>query len=127
MITKEQKTKWLEALRSGKYPKGKGYLCEVEFKSEKVGYCCIGVYQAAVKGTDPLNLVGSLNIQIEGETRKGPKEFYKEMEEELTSLGDSILEIRDYSLEFCLARLNDNTDSFDRVIYYIEKYYPTLD
>jgi len=37
-VTKQEiKTKWLEALRSGKYEQGAGHLC----KNDK--YCCLGV------------------------------------------------------------------------------------
>jgi hypothetical protein len=36
-MTPEQKQKWIEALRSGKYKQGRGKLCE------KGEYCCLGV------------------------------------------------------------------------------------
>lgn len=36
-MNSEIKTKWLEALRSGKYDQGKGYL------HSKNSYCCLGV------------------------------------------------------------------------------------
>lgn len=38
----ELNTKWLEALRSGKYKQGQGYLQTIE------GYCCLGVARVAV-------------------------------------------------------------------------------
>lgn len=36
-MTKSQKTKWLESLRSGEFPQGR-----LQLKSES-GYCCLGV------------------------------------------------------------------------------------
>lgn len=37
----ELKTKWVEALRSGKYKQGAGYLCLSENGRDK--FCCLGV------------------------------------------------------------------------------------
>lgn len=37
----ELKTKWVEALRSGKYKQGEGYLSRVDNGAEK--FCCLGV------------------------------------------------------------------------------------
>ncbi len=35
-------TKWLEALKSGKYQHGRGLLCKINSKG-KMEYCCLGV------------------------------------------------------------------------------------
>lgn len=44
MLTKEEKSKWIEALRSGKYRQGDTYLCQSDDKSfQNERYCCLGV------------------------------------------------------------------------------------
>jgi hypothetical protein len=54
------KTKWLEALRSGKYQQGVGYVVSIgdEVKVGKENqYCCIGVgAQALAPQTDPRDI-----------------------------------------------------------------------
>lgn len=40
MLTTNQK-KWVDALRSGKYKQGRGYLCQIE--EGEPHYCCLGV------------------------------------------------------------------------------------
>lgn len=40
------KTKWLKALRSGKYKQGQSILCQTDYDSkcnEHLAYCCLGV------------------------------------------------------------------------------------
>lgn len=37
------KRKWIEALRSGDYPRAKGELCKINEETGKIGYCCLGV------------------------------------------------------------------------------------
>lgn len=39
------KQKWVDALRSGEYKQGQGYL-----KTEDGGYCCLGVLQMCTQG-----------------------------------------------------------------------------
>lgn len=41
----EMKAKWLEALRSGKYKQGKGYL-----ETKEGSFCCLGVLQKVTEG-----------------------------------------------------------------------------
>lgn len=43
-IPQELKTRWLEALRSGKFKQGFGQL------EDEVGFCCLGVLQVVVDG-----------------------------------------------------------------------------
>lgn len=45
-MTKAQKVKWIEALRSGKYEQGFNVLCT----TDNGKYCCLGVYGRAVLG-----------------------------------------------------------------------------
>ena len=134
MITKEQKNKWLEALRSGNYKKGTKAL--YNYINGKVdSYCCLGVYCAAVKGDDPndgfinARILESTNV-VTGENTYLKIEFYDEILTELRNMSsfDKSYDVgADGSAEYYLAELNDITDSFDRVAYYIEKYYPTID
>lgn len=46
MLTKEQKDKWVAALRSGEYKQTKGRLYSGK------GYCCLGVFCKAVDGVN---------------------------------------------------------------------------
>jgi len=48
MMTKAQKRKWIEALRSGKYRQGTSSLYKAPVKE----YCCLGVYCHAVLGVE---------------------------------------------------------------------------
>lgn len=43
-MKKALKTKWLKALRSGKYKQTrKGVLCNISVKGKPLSYCCLGV------------------------------------------------------------------------------------
>ncbi len=42
-MNKAIKTKWLKALRSGKYKQAKGALCPIDEKGKIKGFCCLGV------------------------------------------------------------------------------------
>lgn len=46
-ITKDQKDRWVKALRSGRYKQGGGRLCEVKKDGTKT-YCCLGVLESVV-------------------------------------------------------------------------------
>lgn len=69
-------TKWLQALRSGKYEQGKGAL-----KSAS-GYCCLGVLQMATDGqveTDPYGKGDTpLGLPTKAWLDKNRVEFYGE-------------------------------------------------
>lgn len=43
MMNQELKTKWVEALRSGKYTQGNGLLCNLNSEINKLEHCCLGV------------------------------------------------------------------------------------
>lgn len=40
------------ALRSGEYVQAKGALCQIDFKTKKEGYCCLGVASVLVRPAD---------------------------------------------------------------------------
>lgn len=89
------KAKWLEALRSGKYEQGIGYLC----RDNK--YCCIGVL-ADVKGL-PFKMQGGQKIYNMGEY----------------TYGGTLPDVPHSSV---LINMNDSeTRSFNEIADYIEK------
>jgi hypothetical protein len=90
-LTAEGKRKWIKALRSGKFRKGRGQLRNQHSK----GYCCLGV----------ANEVFNLGVN-DGMCF-------------LSRTGDGILFIP-YGLQAELARVNDHTAGFDEVIKLIE-------
>lgn len=49
-ITEKIKDRWVQALRSGEYEQGTGYLCEID--GGVVKYCCLGVLNELVYGKD---------------------------------------------------------------------------
>jgi hypothetical protein len=89
--------KWLTALESGEYLKGKGKL------KEKIGgsyhYCCLGVL-ADIRGT--LKRENGLFFDTE------QRSYYF-----IGSIVDSVIQDK-------LSRINDNSETFDRVIEYIK-------
>jgi hypothetical protein len=101
-MTQAQKDKWLEALRSGRYPQGKCCL----HKNGK--FCCLGVYAHAVCGFDPMSLLytaslsGSLEINDLGE-----------------DFGNSV--------QVELASMNDNGQDFESIANFIEANIPACD
>lgn len=62
----ELKSKWLEALRSGKYKQGKGCLLQVMPDGEK-RYCCLGVLADLLGATEGGETVTDSSVQPEGQ------------------------------------------------------------
>lgn len=52
IITTEQMKQWAEALRSGEYQQAK-YGLKVKLDDGSDGYCCLGVFEKAIRGNDP--------------------------------------------------------------------------
>lgn len=109
--------KWVAALRSGKYKRGKGALCKSKTETGKQTYCCLGVL-----------------------TELYPKKLSKEYREGYWAYGDTgspgfpPQEVLDWAGFFyqnpfkpgddALTTLNDVKDwSFNRMADYIEKHY----
>lgn len=98
-LPKEFATKWLEALRSGKYKQTTSFLHDSQ------GYCCLGV-AAKIKGVD-LNAFGSWGY-LENHMADFPEELFDvvdtngepKLQNELTKLNDnehySFTEIADW-------------------------------
>lgn len=90
-----QKNKWLEALRSGKYKKGRGRL----LKQDR--YCCLGVYAEEVIKA-PLLESGDFEINN--------GKFWAMLPSQVMNL----------SVQRRLALVNDTSGGFDKVIEIIE-------
>lgn len=105
-MNKEIKEKWLDALRSGFYQKGKGALITYEH-SGIVRYCCLGIL-ATILNKPVSN--GALKEDIDNKTRK-------------TGLYHSLQIACDFDNKqaWQLAILNDTKETFAEVIEYIEK------
>lgn len=111
-MTPEFKAEWLSDLRSGKYPKTRNHL------KDEVGYCCLGVACETAKIGFPLDP----NISTPGQ-----KEWYPfAVDDQMVCTGN---ELSQFGLEYIglttkqhdrLVHLNDDSDTFDRVIEYIE-------
>ena len=114
----ELKQRWIDALKSGKYPKTKGALCRPipgEENKEPVaaGFCCLGVL-ADISGL--------------GQWEDGADKRYRSFRETLTKkeevgylptgmssrLGFNYRQMQE------IAELNDQSDTFDPVIALIE-------
>jgi hypothetical protein len=111
-MIKEIKIKWLEALRSNKYTKGTGAL---RYVSDK--YCCLGVLCAI-----------SPNIKWEIYGSAIGTSFYEASYNNPNEKSGAFLppSLRDelgieFSQETCLTNLNDTSDTWDKIIEYIDK------
>lgn len=96
-LPKAFKAKWLKALKSGKYKKGKDRL-----KDAEGGFCCLGVACA-----------------MTGMSHFGDKqvisEFYRKVPKILRGCAN------DNAIVEWLVFLNDNNNTFEPVINYIEE------
>ena len=106
-MSPELKTKWLEALRSGEYRKGKRRLCTIDPKGDR--YCCLGVLYEILHGKEAWR--GPRYDDMVGD--------YVRMTARLSSVtfGHSVLTDPHVGE---LAIINDGSDSFEPVITYIE-------
>lgn len=99
MITAEQKTQWIEALRSGKYKQGQRRL-------RKDGrYCCLGVL------AEQLGLFYSFVEEISG----SPSSFVEGSPFYLPS------DVMPREFQHIIARKNDCGESFNTIADYIEQ------
>lgn len=106
-MNKEIKEEWLAALKSGEYKKGIGML-----RSGDDRYCCLGVLCDLHNKKQEVN--GWVAHKIVDET----KYSYH------CSVGYSPLAVQEWSdlkTMITLTKLNDSSDTFDKVIEYIEK------
>jgi hypothetical protein len=117
------KAQWLDALRSGKYPKTTGALRRVTegpARMKPVGYCCLGVL-LDIAGTgqwgEPHEATGKLPY-VEGEG------FSLSMSRSYLTDGASALAELDRDAQGALAQFNDDHDTFAPVADFIEENIP---
>lgn len=104
------KEKWLTALKSGEYKKGKSTL----YKKSNNTFCCLGVL---CKITDNLKILNGCAGYIE-------KEYLDNNNIPEFLVYDAIKESRLFELQKIyrkLAVLNDHSETFEEVIEYIEQ------
>lgn len=110
-MNKRLLTKWVEALRSGRYKQGRGFL------SRDNADCCLGVLcKVAIDEGYPISQVSQSDsslIEFDGSTRYIPHNTYKKID--LISV---------YKIESDLALMNDRDVPFDQIADYIEKNIP---
>lgn len=115
-MNKRLKTRWVKALRSGKYAQGNGDL-RTESRHGDVTYCCLGVLGALCKiPLESLNDEGTLD-DVGRNDLLGP--WSTESQSELSF--DKKVKATHTTLQRKLAAMNDQGWSFKRISNWIEK------
>lgn len=110
MMNPEIKTKWLEALRSGKYKQGKNFL-RIEDR-----FCCLGVLCDIIDPTKWSDSGHRNNVTYEGCQTMPTRDF-------LQAVGIPKYPVMDGQLESCagaFAEMNDNGKTFEEIAAAIE-------
>lgn len=119
MLTKAQKSAWIEALRSGKYRQTqRGEVGFQELKSES-GYCCLGVL-AELNGWSTDRAV----LDNEGATTLSASDY------DISAQNGCLVAcgLPQQTKEFTtLAMMNDHGMTFAEIADFLEKYLPTKD
>lgn len=112
-MTPELKQRWLEALKSGKYAKGK-HLLKATRRDGTECFCCLGVLGVVAK--EELEQAG-ISVKLHG-----PDGYMRIDGEESTLLKQArkTLGLYDHSV-ISLINMNDRTSGFNSVIEYIEE------
>lgn len=120
-LPEEIKAKWLEALRSGKYRQGNGYLRWYN------SYCCLGVlydcmggqWESPFENTHAWKPKGDDNVhgylQRQNVTLDVWNALTQEVDEEDPDNGGN------FTVQRKLAYMNDHTESFDAIADWIER------
>ena len=116
-MKQEIKEKWVDALRSGEYQQGTGYL-KVIHENGDAKYCCLGVLcELALKDNLDLPITETERfwnsdlltaIAFDGEEEYPPEEI------------DKWTDLPDFPVLELLAEKNDKGQSFDQIADYIE-------
>jgi hypothetical protein len=111
MMNKKIKEKWLIALKSGKYEKGKKYLLDDS------KYCCLGVLCDIYATEHKLNIdnISTLSHNNENEVLCDNVKNWAGL------LSRSPGFLNEYKINETLAEINDNSETFKEVIETIEK------
>jgi hypothetical protein len=113
LLPLEDKTKWIEALKSGKYKKGKGVL-----NKRNNEYCCLGIL-VEIENLSKKEYNGIIEY---GDNRENI--FLPKDSKSYNILG-GVGYFKGFTINYCsnLAAINDSTETFDEVIEIIEKYF----
>lgn len=111
------KAKWLEALRSGKYPQTRGKLRRTEpgINEQNLGYCCLGVLCDILPEHGKFD-GSTFMIDIDAANPE-PLAYSSEPP---TSLLRAI-QLQDKSVRHCIRMNDDNHDSFADIADWIER------
>lgn len=111
------KEKWIDALRSGEYQQGTGYL-KVIHENGDIKHCCLGVLcELAIKDNLDLSTTETERVwesdlitatSFNGEEEYPPEEM------------DDWAELPDFLVLELLSEKNDKGQSFDQIADYIE-------
>lgn len=105
----EKKAIWVEALRSGEYAQGVGYLCKANRDGSNARFCCLGVY-------------ADLFIEAEWEYDYNRTWVFRTKNGYGASsflVGDTPPEMMHFANR--LAAMNDDGHSFDEIADFIEE------
>ena len=116
-MKKEVKDKWLEALRSGKYKQGRGFLKQELLTEEGFCYCVLGVLCEVIKEEVGLTeeTRGSVR-RFDGLTASLPKQAQL-----YTGLYSQLPQVRHKQRKVSIASLNDIGMPFSELADIIEK------
>lgn len=121
-FTKAQLKEWTDALRSGRYRQGRGYLRTTPIPNEDPQFCCLGVLcdlhkDELIEDVNPYTAVQSYN----GEESQLPQKLQDKFGiSETGRLAESITAKN-------LASLNDSGFTFDEIAEIIEENFETVD
>jgi hypothetical protein len=113
-MTLEEHRLWVKALRSGEYEQTTGELAEIEYddEQEKVtavrGFCCLGVYCAAVAGIAVEELGGGSGV----DDLVDPRPLVEAMEEKQRELLGDFNDTKRWSFEQIADYLEEHRDEY---------------
>ncbi len=110
-LEKEFAQKWVDALKSGKYPQGEGYL-----ENDYGQYCCLGV--ACRMNHPKVDLRHKFFIDASKDSKKNKEYITKSLERSMPALlrGVDV----DQSFVQKVSKMNDDGYSFDEIADWIE-------
>ena len=132
-MNRELGQKLVEALRSGKYPKGKGKLCRINLNTGKAEYCCLGVLCEILeipkvvynRSSEPILTYGGSSDYLVGEVLMKSTLATQEGAFSGRTLTDEQI-IYGKLRPAALTHINDISDTWEPVIEAIEKHMDTL-
>ncbi len=121
-LPQEFKKKWVDALRSGEYQQGKGYLMYRGGSNKKDEYCCLGV-ACVIAGIEPEKLWK--DDPDEGETLYElpcylPKKYMNLLPDMLIDKQDEIVTKLTY-MNDAFDEWANNQQSFEQIANWIER------